>query len=101
MANDWKPVTYDPSTRQLSAVPESFANRNLSVLSIAWIPGIDVGTNVGPGAQLATVQWEDNSREPITAPDNCSGEIASVNRNIIFENLAFEPSEWLLILTAA
>ena len=99
MPNDWKPVSYDQNTRQLSAVPDSFTQRNLGVLSIVWNPGIDVGASISPGTELAVIQWEDNSRDPITAPENCSGNIGSVNRNIIFENLAFEPSVWLLILS--
>ena len=98
MSNDWKPVTYDPDTRQLSAVPDSFANRDLTVLSIVWESGTDAGATVTPGAKLAIIQWEDNSRDPILAPENCSGKISSVNRSIMFENLAFEPAEWLLIL---
>ncbi len=100
MPNDWKPVTYIPSTRQLDTVPDAFEQRNLSVLSIAYNPGVDVGESVGPGDEFAVVQWEDNSREALTAPDNCSGKIADVNRNIVFENLPFEPSQWLLILAA-
>ena len=99
MANDWKPVTYDPATRQLSAVPPAFAGRALSVLSIVWQPGIEAGTRISAGDALATIQWEDNSREPFSAPDNCAGVITSVNRNIMFENLEFEPADWLLILS--
>lgn len=100
MPNDWNPVTYNSSTRQLDTVPDSFNSQNLSVLSIAYNPGIDAGANIGPGDEFAIVQWEDNSREALAAPDNCSGTIAAVNRNIAFENLSFEPSQWLLILAA-
>lgn len=99
MADDWKPVTYDPDTRQLSAVPAAFAGRPLSVLSIVWRSGIKAGTSIAPGDALATIQWEDNSRELFSAPENCAGKIASVNRNIMFENLEFEPADWLLILS--
>ena len=53
-----------------------------------------------PGDQLAVIQWADNSLDPLLAPADCDGEIASVNRNIVFENLEFEPAEWLLILNA-
>ena len=92
MADDWQPVTYDPATRQLSAVPASFAARPLGVLSIVWRSGIESGANVAPGDELGTIQWEDNSRETFSAPDNCAGQIASVNRDIMFENLEFEPA---------
>lgn len=98
MNSDWKPVTYDSDTRQLSAIPAAFAARDLNVLSIVWKPGIDAGSAVTPGTELADIQWEDNSRETFAAPENCTGEIASVNRNIMFENLAFEPACWLLLL---
>ena len=98
MSNDSKLVTYSQKTRQLSAVPDGFAAQNMSVLSIVWKSGIDAGADISPGTELADIQWEDNSRSSIAAPDGCSGQIASVNRHIMFENLAFEPSQWLLIL---
>lgn len=98
MAGDWKPVSYDPDTRQLSAIPAAFAGRPMAVLSIVWSPGINVGKVIDAGTELATIQWEDNSRETFSAPEHCSGKIAAVNRNILFENLEFEPADWLLIL---
>ena len=96
MTNNWNPVTYDDQIRQLSAVPDTFANRNKSVLSIVW--QCDAGNAIEPGTKLGIVQWEDNSRDAITAPANCTGVIDSVNRNITFENLPFEPAQWLIIL---
>ena len=99
MANNWIPVTYDPASRQLSTIPDSFASRDLSVLAIVWKSGIDVGASVAPGTELAVIQWEDNSRKTFKAPENCTGEITSVNRNIMFADLAFEPAVWLLILS--
>ena len=98
MPDDWQPVAYDPDTRQLSAVPDAFAAKPLTVLSIVWRDGMDPGTEIAPGDRLATIQWEDNSREPLTAPPDCRGKVAAVNRDILFENLEFEPAEWLLIL---
>ena len=99
MSNGSDLTTYDANTRQLSSVPDAFAARGLSVLSIVWKAGIDPGANVAPGTALATIQWENNSREQITAPDTCAGQVSSVNRNITFENLPFPPSQWLLILS--
>ena len=100
MADDEKLVTYDQDTRELRTIPDSFEARSLEVLSIVWRSGIDAGASISPGTELADIQWDDNSREPITAPDNCSGQIDSVNRNITFENLPFEPSQWLLIVSS-
>ena len=100
MSNDSKLVTYNPSTRQLDTVPDSFESRHLTVLSIAYEPGVDAGARVNSGDEFAIVQWADNSRDTLVIPDNCAGEITSVNRNIIFENLPLEPSEWLLIFAA-
>ena len=97
MSNGSELVTYDQNTKQLSSVPGAFAARNLSVVSIVW--GVDAGDNVNPGMKVATIQWEDNSREPMTTSADCSGDVSSVNRNIVFENLYLEPSQWLLILS--
>ena len=101
MAGDQNLVTYDRDTRELRSVPNSFEARGREVLSVVWRPGIDAGARIAPGTELADIQWDDNSREPITAPNRCSGKIDSVNRDITFENLPFEPSQWLLILRSA
>jgi len=100
MSNGLELVAYDQSTRQLSTVPDAFKARDLNVLSIVWESGINPGAAVNSGTKLATVQWADNSREPIIAPATCAGQISSVNRNIAFENLPLEPSQWLLILSS-
>ncbi len=101
MADDEGLVTYDRNSRELRTVPASFEARGKEVLSIVWRPGIDVGARINPGTELADIQWDDNSREPITAPEHCAGRIDSVNRDIAFENLPFEPSQWLLIVRSA
>jgi len=98
MTDDWKPVVYDPTTRQLSAVPDAFAGKPLAVLSIVWRDGMDAGAVIAPGERIATIQWEDYSREPLAAPPDCRGTVYAVNRDIVFEHLEFEPAEWLLIL---
>ena len=98
MPDDWKPVSYDANTRQLNTVPDAFDQRPLGVLSIVYSAEIDAGKQVQSGDEVAVVQWEDNSREPLTAPDGCAGTITDVNRNLTFENLPFAPSQWLLIL---
>ena len=100
MNDDWNPVSYDSNTRRLVTVPDAFDSRELGVLSIVYRDGIDDGASVNPGDEFATVQWEDNSREALKIPDDCSGTIEDVNRNISFEDLAFEP-QWLLSLAAA
>lgn len=98
MSNGPDLVTYDEDTRELSSVPDSFDARGREVLSIAWRPGVNAGADVTAGMELADIQWDDNSLEAITAPDDCVGQISSVNRNIMFEDLPFAPSQWLLIL---
>lgn len=90
-------VSFDEASGELRSVPDAFDERGLSVLSIIWRPGIDTVT-VGPGTAVADVQWEDNTREAIEAPEGCSGTVSSVNRNITFENLPFAPSQWLMIV---
>ena len=100
MANDEDLVSYDQDSRELRSVPDSFRARSREVLSIVWRSGIDAGATISTGTELADIQWDDNSREPVTAPNNCSGQIDSVNRNITFENLPFEPSQWLLIMSS-
>ena len=100
MPDDWTPVSYDPNTHQLNAVPDAFVARPLGVLSIIWKDGIDKGATIGPGTELADIQWEDNTLESIAAPHNCSGNIDSVNRNIVFENLEHKPAIWLLVLSS-
>ena len=96
--DDWKPVSFDPNTRQLSVIPDAFKKRPLGVLSIIWKDGIDAGATVAPGSELADIQWEDNTLELIVAPEDCAGDIDSVNRNIVFEDLEFSPAIWLLVL---
>ena len=100
MSNGPELVSYDENTRELGSVPDSFSDRGKEVLSIVWRPGIDAGTDITAGTELADIQWDDNSREAVVAPDGCGGRITSVNRNIIFEDLPFPPSQWFLILDA-
>lgn len=100
MTNGNDLVSYDQAAMQLSATPASFAARPMSVLSIVWKRGIRKDAVVAAGDELGTIQWEDNSRESFSAPANCAGTISAVNRDIMFENLEFEPAEWLLILQA-
>lgn len=92
-------VTYDPTNRELRTVPEAFAARDLGVLSVVWRSDVDPGAQVEPGTELADIQWQDNSRGVLTAPDGCAGQISTVNRNIAFENLPFPPSQVLLRLS--
>ena len=93
-------TVYDSANRELRTNSDYFRekrdNAALTVLSIVW--GVDSGDEVHPGDELGTVQWSDNSREPVRAPGNLSGQVASVNRNITYEVLARRP-QWLLRLT--
>ncbi len=89
-------TTYDATNRELRTVPEAFAARGKSVLSMVWKSAIKVGSQIDPGTDLVIVQWEDNSRETVSAPAGCAGQVASVNRDVLFENLRFPPSQTLL-----
>jgi len=89
---------YDETNKVLMTVPEAFAMREEAVLSWVWRPHIEIGKSIDPEMELADIQWESNEREVITAPDNCSGEIESLNRDILFENLPYPPAQILLAI---
>ena len=63
------------------------------MLSVLW--RVDAGREIGEGDELATVQWSDNSRDPILCPPGCNGRVVGVNGDIIYEVLA-RRSQWLL-----
>ena len=92
-------ITYVPSNKELLTVPEAFARRDKSVLSWVWRRPIKIGNRLEAGDEIADIQWEDNTREVITAPFDCSGEISAVNRDIFFENLRYPPSQVLLVIS--
>ena len=89
-------ITYEETNKVLLTVPEAFEKRRDTVVALVWKPGIDVGKTISPGTVLADVCWGNRPDEVITAPANCSGEISSVHRDIIFENLPYAPPQWLL-----
>lgn len=86
-------VTYDATTKELRNNPAAFAEKEEYVASIVWEK--DVNNNVEPGDILATIQWNDNSRESLKAPNGCAGTVSYLNKNIRFENLEYEPSQLL------
>ena len=92
-------VTYDQATSELRSVPEAFAGREKSVLSWVWRSDIQRGNHLEAGAEIADIQWEDNTREVIIASAECSGEISAVNRDIFLENLRYRPSQVLLAIS--
>ena len=89
-------VTYDETNRTLWSVPGAFESRGETVLSIVWKAEIKKNRQVEPGDELADIQWGNNDRDIIYAPANCSGNIAAVNRRIVFEDLPYPPAQWLL-----
>ena len=91
-------IIYDETNKILVTVPDAFAQRTESVLSWVWRRGIEVGKEIDGDIEVADIQWDNNVREVITAPANCSGKIKAVNRDILFENLPDAPPQNLLAL---
>jgi hypothetical protein len=89
---------YDETNKILVTVPGAFAQRPESVLAWVWRRGIEVGEEVDAGIEVADIQWDNNQREAVTAPANCSGKIKAVNRDILYENLPDAPPQNLLAL---
>ena len=77
-------------------MPEAFASRNKSVLSLVWRPEIKLDTIITPGKTIADIQWDNNEREALITPNNCTGKISFLNRNIDFDNLCYPPPVYLL-----
>jgi hypothetical protein len=90
---------YDETNKVLKTVPDAFAKRQEAVLSWVWRPDIEIGKSIDPGIEVADIQWDSNKREVIIAPDNCKGEIKSLNRDILFENLPYPPPQILLAIS--
>lgn len=86
-------VIYDTNSGELRNNPEAFAERGDYVASFVWIK--NEGENVEPGAVLATIQWGTGSNETLYAPGGCNGMVINLNRNIMFENLEYTPSQFL------
>jgi hypothetical protein len=86
-------VTYNATSGELRNNPETFAEKNDYVASIVWEKRR--GQNVAIDDVLATIQWGDGSRDPLKAPEGCSGKIQDLNRNIKFEDLEYPPSQFL------
>ena len=91
-------IFYEQTNKLLVTVPDAFARREESVLSWVWREGVKVGEEIEAGSEVADIQWDNNEREAITAPANCSGKIKAVNRDILFENLPDAPPQNLLAL---
>ena len=95
-------TSFDEQNRELRTAVDYFRNKRdnegLTVLSIVWT--IDPGHDIGTGDELGTVQWSNNSREPLACPADCAGTVSSLNRNITYEVLARRP-QWLLRLQTA
>ena len=91
-------IIYEETNKVLVTVPAAFAQRPESVLAWVWREGIEVGEKIDAGLEVADIQWDNNEREAIAAPANCSGKIKAVNRKILFENLPDAPPQNLLAL---
>lgn len=87
-------VTCDATLGELRNNPKAFEERNDYVASIVWEK--QVGENVCPGDMLAYIQWGHGStNEPLNAPDGCTGKVRYLNRNIVYEDLEYAPSQLL------
>ena len=91
-------IFYEQTNKLLVTVPDAFARREESVLSLVWREGVEVGAEIEAGSEVADIQWDNNEREAIAAPADCSGKIKAVNRDILFENLPYAPPQNLLAL---
>lgn len=89
---------YEETNKVLMTVPEAFARRKEALLSWVWRQGIKVGKSIDAGSAVADIQWDNNIREVITLPDNCSGKIKALNREIDYENLPYAPPQNLLAI---
>ena len=96
MSND-QLFSYEAPTGELHSVPEAFLARDGGVLSIVW--NIEQGAVVAPGDEIGTLQWDDNQRQAVIAPANCSGSVVAINGDLVYERLALPPSQWLLRLS--
>ncbi len=56
---------------------------------------------IQPGMVLADIQWEDNTIEPVYAPDSCSGKILWLSQNIDTVHLSLPNSSPQSLLTLA
>jgi len=72
-------IFYEQTNKLLVTVPDAFARREESVLSWVWREGVEVGAEIEAGSEVADIQWDNNEREAIAAPANCSGKIKAVN----------------------
>ena len=89
-------ITYDETNKILWSVPAAFNQRPEAVVSWVWRRGIEPGATINAGMVLADIQWDDNKREAVNAPDNCNGNIKVRNSNIRYENLPYAPPQSLL-----
>ncbi len=91
-------IIYDETNKLIVTVPDAFARRPESVLAWVWRRSIRVSGTIDAGSELADIQWDNNQREVVIAPANCSGKIKAVNRDILYENLPDAPPQDLLAL---
>ena len=91
-------TTYDKTNKVLTSIPRAFEKKPESVVSWVWRPNTDPGDTVTPGAEIADIQWDDNTREAIKAPPKCSGTISAKNNDIKIENFPYDPPQFLLKL---
>ena len=80
-------VVFDEANRELRTVYPYFADSTCTVLAIRWMDGIKLKARIRKGTRLAEIEWDDGTREIISAPVGCSGIIRSRNRRIPYEDL--------------
>jgi len=90
-------VTYNTNSKELRNIPEAFAERDDYVASIVWEK--QVGDAVDVGLKLATIQWGEGTLEPLNAPEGCVGTVQSLNRDILYEDLEYAPSQLFAVLS--
>jgi hypothetical protein len=89
-------IHYDTQNGELRSIPEAFGAHDDYVASIVWEK--KAGDRVTPGERLAELQWGGGNIQVLTAPTECRGVVRTLNRNIIFEELGYEPSQLLALI---
>ena len=86
-------ASYNTVSEELRSNPKAFEVNVSYVASIVWTK--KVGDDVGPGDELATIQWSQDPDEPLISPDGCTGKVKDINGNIRYNDLEYPPSQFL------
>ena len=91
-------LVFNAKNREAYFVIDYFANADEGAGKVVWTQGVVRGSAVGAGDEIATLTWNDGSKEPIKAPAGCNGVIAKLNRTIPYDDIERHPAVWALWL---